>query len=197
MRRYKHLSYEERTLICHYASKGYGISWISQLLNRSKSTISTELKRNKNQTGYNPQSAHNRYYARRARACLLDHDINLQAYILDRLYERHTPEQISGRLKTYGDAEKGIRYINHESIYQWLYRRSKSCTFFFLVIMEEEGEVSVFIEGRSKRESLFTIVPIMFWIGKKQGILRQISSPLSVTSSMLLSSMRERHATAL
>ncbi len=118
------MSYEERTLIGPYASEGYGISWIGRLLNRSESTISTELKHNTNQTSYNPQTAHNRYDARRARASLIDQHINLQAYVLERIYEGHTPEQISGRLKAYGEAEKGIRYINHESIYQWLYKPS-------------------------------------------------------------------------
>lgn len=146
MRRYKHLSYEERTLIGHYASEGYGISGIGRLLNRSKSTILMEMKRNKNQTGYNPQTAHNLYYARRARASLLDQDINLQAYVLDRLYEGHTPEQISGRLKAYGEAEKGIRYINHESIYQWLYRPSQKKQKLYLLLPCHHGR-----RGRRKR----------------------------------------------
>lgn len=83
MRKYNHLSYEERTLIGHYISQGYVVTLISRLMKRSKSTISEGLKRNQNQTGYNPQTPHKHYRARRARLSLLDQDAGLQAYVLD------------------------------------------------------------------------------------------------------------------
>ena len=48
----------------------------------------------------------------------------MKAYILERLHEGFTPELISLRLKTFGKLE-GISYINHESIYQWIYQPSQ------------------------------------------------------------------------
>ena len=38
----------------------------------------------------------------------------------ERLQENWTPEQISGRLRAF--PEEDIPYVNHESIYQWLYK---------------------------------------------------------------------------
>ena len=146
MRSYTHLSYEERTLIGHYVEQGHGISRISRLMKRSKSTISTELKRNRNRLEYKADTAHQRYHARRARPSILDQDQTLKTYVLDRLYEGHTPEQISGRLKAYGEAEKGIRYINHESIYQWLYKPSQKKQKLYLLLPCHHGR-----RGRRRR----------------------------------------------
>lgn len=93
-------------------------------MERSKSSISRELKRNSNQKDYNPQTASNRYISRRQNLCRLDLDARLRAYVLDRLHEGFSPEIISLRLKTFGYLEE-IAYINHESIYQWLYKAAQ------------------------------------------------------------------------
>jgi IS30 family transposase len=97
------------------------VSQIAKRIGRNKSSISRELRRNSNQTIYNPQTACNRYLVRRERPWLLDSDAELRTYVLDRLYEGFSPETISLRLKKTGHIEK-IRYINYESIYAWLYR---------------------------------------------------------------------------
>ena len=121
MKRYTHLNQEERALISHYHDNGISIRDISRQLGRCASTISRELRRNSNAKSYNAATATNRYISRRARLCLLDQDQELCNYVLDRLREGISPEMISLRLKKFGNLEE-ICYINHESIYQWLYQ---------------------------------------------------------------------------
>ena len=121
MNKYTHLNLEERTLIAHYRDQEVSVSQIAKLIARHKSSVSRELRRNTNQTIYNPQTACSRYLVRRERACLLDRDAELRTYVLDRLYEGFSPETISGRLKKAGHIEN-VRYVNYESIYAWLYR---------------------------------------------------------------------------
>lgn len=119
MCQYTHLSVEERILISHYLGQGGSICSIAGKLGRSKSTISQEVRRNKNKHGYNPQTANKKYLLRRRRPLLLEKNTALRAYVVERLQEGHSPELIACRLKNY--PEKGIPYINHNSIYAWLY----------------------------------------------------------------------------
>lgn len=121
MKKYTYLSLDERVLISHYHEEGSSISEIARKMGRHKSTISRELHRNANKTGYKAITAQRRYISRRQRLCLLDQDLDLQRYVLERLYEGFTPELISLRLKTMGHIEQ-VGYVNHESIYSWLYQ---------------------------------------------------------------------------
>ena len=74
MRRYTHLSYEERAMIAHYLNNGQSLRWISRMLGRSPATIHREVRRNANKGGYVAPTAGDRYQARRARQCLLESD---------------------------------------------------------------------------------------------------------------------------
>jgi IS30 family transposase len=121
MKRYTHLKREERTLLAHFYEAGHSLTQIARDLGRSKSTISAEIARNRNKSGaYNPMTATRRYQVRLKRLSLLDQDLTLQHYVRDRLHEGHSPELIAYRLKRYPEA--GIRYINHNAIYDWLYK---------------------------------------------------------------------------
>lgn len=57
--------------------------------------------------------------ARRQRASRLDLMPELAAYVLERLNENWTPEQVSGWLRC--GHEPGLAYICHEAIYAWLH----------------------------------------------------------------------------
>lgn len=52
MRKYTHLSSEERTFIAHDHNQDMPISQMARALGRSKASIFRELKRNRNQGGY-------------------------------------------------------------------------------------------------------------------------------------------------
>ena len=65
MRGYTQLTQEERYQIYILKKAGYSQTAIAKLLERDKSTISRELRRNRGLKGYRPQQAHNLALARR------------------------------------------------------------------------------------------------------------------------------------
>ena len=123
MKKYTHITSEERTLIGHYVEQGLKVSQISRLIQRPKSTISREIRRNRNKRGVNnPPTACKRYRARRQRPSRLDTDLDLKRYVLNGLQaEGWSPGMIADGLKYCGSAE-GRQPISHESIYAWIYR---------------------------------------------------------------------------
>lgn len=120
MKGYKQLSLEERTILSLYHDKGMFQKEIAKFLNRCPSTISRELQRNSNKQNYVSTTAQHRALSRCSRFSRINLNPSLEQFIVEKLRENWTPEQISGRLKNF--PEVGIPYINHESIYQWLYK---------------------------------------------------------------------------
>jgi IS30 family transposase len=118
---------------------------IAQKVGRTVSTISRELSRNSNKVGYNPKTAERRYLSRRCKKSKLDLDEDLKAYVLNGLYEGHSPEMIALRLKRFGGLE-GIAPISHESIYRWLYRPPQKREKLYKLLVHHHGK-----RGRRKR----------------------------------------------
>lgn len=93
---------------------------IAKAVNRSPSSISRELRRNfpPERKVYTPRLAHMRaleYRKRRGRTeCLKSETI--RSYVISRLKEGWSPEQISGRMK-----KEKIGSVSHEAIYQFVY----------------------------------------------------------------------------
>jgi len=145
MKKYTHLSREERTLIAHYHDNGQSVKSISSLIGRPLSTITRELERNSNKSGYNAETAQKRYLSRRQKESKIDLDEDLKAYVLNGLYEGHSPEMIALRLKHFGDLE-GVAPVSHESIYRWLYRPSQKRKKFYKLLIRHHGR-----RGRRKR----------------------------------------------
>lgn len=122
MTQHSYLSSAERRLLAGWRQDGCGVREIARRLGRSPSTISRELRRNGPKTGaYRAEVADLRYRHRRRRRCVLERDKRLSAYVVDRLTEGWTPEQISGRLKFGWEA--GLRRIGVLAIYRWIDRR--------------------------------------------------------------------------
>ncbi len=145
MKKYTHLNEEERVLISHYHDNAISIGEIGRRLDRNKSSISRELRRNSNKEEYKPGTAKRRYLARRKKGRRIDKDASLRSYILERLHEGFSPELIALRLKTFGDLEE-ISYINHESIYQWLYLPAQKKEKLYKLLLCHHGR-----RGRRKR----------------------------------------------
>lgn len=122
MHHYKHLTLEERENILKFYTLGYSITKISELVNRNKSTISRELKRNMDSDGYYPSRSQEKYRKRRQkcrRQCLLDNPV-VFSYVKDKfLNHQWSPEQIDGRLKL----EKSDIQISYSTIYRGIYAR--------------------------------------------------------------------------
>lgn len=115
------LSAGERDLIAVWKGGGVKIREIARRLKRSPGTISDEIKRNSFNGHYVAIHAQaeteNRKQEARRRHPLKDQQI--YSYVLDKLREGWSPEQISGRL----ELEQGEKIIHHETIYQFVYKR--------------------------------------------------------------------------
>ena len=124
MRCYSHLSDDEREQIGLAKALGHSIGAIAQAIGRPKSTISRELSRNKLPSGrYSPLHAAGAYQLRRRREALIERDRALRTFVVDRLAEGWTPEQISGWLK--GGNERRLRAVSCETIYAFIYRAAQ------------------------------------------------------------------------
>ena len=88
MRRYSHLSDDEREQIGLARTLGHSIGAIARAIGRPKSTISRELSRNKLPSGrYSPLHAAGAYQLRRRREALIERDRALRTFVIDRLAE--------------------------------------------------------------------------------------------------------------
>ena len=118
MGEYKHISLDERKKIYMFKKEGKGVIAIAAELGRPPSSISRELKRNSIDIGYLPDSANEMYKKRRlGRKNKITSNEGLRAYIILKLQEGWSPEQISGRMKI----EKNTLNVSHETIYQFAY----------------------------------------------------------------------------
>ena len=124
MRCYSHLSDDEREQIGLLKALGQSIGVIAKSIRCPKSTVSRELSRNRLSSGrYSPLHAAGAYQLRRRREALIEKDSALLTFVLDRLAEGWTPEQISGWLK--GGKERCLRAVGCETIYLHLPRHPK------------------------------------------------------------------------
>jgi IS30 family transposase len=116
MRGYTQLTQEERYQIYILKKAGYCQTAIGKLLERDKSTISRELRRNRGLKGYRPQKAHNLALARRYGKAQprIGHRVWQLVEVLIR--DEWSPEQVVGRV----EMEQGVS-ISHEWIYQYVY----------------------------------------------------------------------------
>ena len=129
---YTHLSSWERDEIARLRSEGLSQTVIARTLGRSKSTISRELSRNRLPSGaYRPTYADGCYLARRERPRFLETNEALRGFVVERLAEDWTPEQISGRLKLGLD---GLPSLSFETIYAWIYSKARAADRLWLLL---------------------------------------------------------------
>lgn len=115
--RYTHLTQPERYQIHILHKAGHDQSEIARMLERSKSTISRELKRNCGQRGYRPKQAQEFSRARmRARENGRRVSADTWAFADAKLEQQWSPEQICGYLKA-----NDLPSVSHESLYQRIY----------------------------------------------------------------------------
>ena len=106
---YKHIIQEERYQIYALKKAGMSQSKIAEVIGRSPSTISRELKRNMGLRGYRPSQAQVKSDLRRALNARRI-DAATWSFAREKLLEEWSPEQISGHAN-----------ISHETVYQRIY----------------------------------------------------------------------------
>ncbi len=119
---YTHLTPFERGQIQALRTEGKSLTWIADRLGRNKTTVSRELRRNSTMNVYDAQRAQEQYQVRR-QACRpskrLEH-VPLWKYLIDKLGDGWSPEQVAGRLPLEHPDDPKMR-ICHEAIYQAIY----------------------------------------------------------------------------
>lgn len=118
---YKQLTGEDRDLLSLLKAQKKSLREIAVLLGRSPGTLSRELKRNGSPSGrgsYLPHLAQERAQQRKRKGHQRQRlrDLQLRAYVRQRLRRGWSPERIAGRWKLLGRSR-----ISHEAIYQWIY----------------------------------------------------------------------------
>ena len=117
-RNYEQLSLEDRCEIARLSANGSSVRQIAAALDRSPSTVSRELNRNRGaQVGYKPGYAQQQAKARRWKGSRLERDESLRAAVMERLASGWSPEQIAGRLAL----DQRRKVISYESIYRFIY----------------------------------------------------------------------------
>lgn len=122
--KYKRLGNPERESISRGLAQKRSIREIAREINRSPSTVSREIKRNSGKTGYRAFSASRRAStaaaSRRKGKSKIAKQSALQKYILKKLREEWSPQEISERLKKVYSWDM-VMQISHEAIYQYIY----------------------------------------------------------------------------
>ena len=99
MRTYTQLTREERYQIYVLKQAGHQQNEIAKMLDRHKSTISRELRRNRGLRGYRPKQAHRLALARRSAKVRPRFGSPIWRQIKVLIRQDWSPEQIAGRLK--------------------------------------------------------------------------------------------------
>ena len=123
---YVHLTSIERGQIQALRQEGKSLAYIADSLGRDKSSISRELRRNGTQKGYDAERAQKQYRQRRE-PCRPGKKLEympLWKYMLDKIGQGWTPEEMAGRLPIDYPDDLRMR-ISHEAIYQAIYSDSR------------------------------------------------------------------------
>ena len=123
----RHLTLAEREEIRVALSARMSLRAIARMLNRSPSTISREVTRNRGRRYYKAVDADKRAkrLAKRPKLGLLEHNSELRSIVVSKLELKWSPEQISGWLSVEYSRRQKMQ-VSHETIYKSLYVRSKS-----------------------------------------------------------------------
>jgi IS30 family transposase len=122
----QHLTAAEREEIRVALSAKMSLRPIARMLNRSPSTISREVARNRGRRYYKAVDADNRAkrMAKRPKSGVLELNPELRQIVISKLELKWSPEQISGWLGTEYSRKKHMR-VSHETIYKSIYVRAK------------------------------------------------------------------------
>jgi IS30 family transposase len=130
---YSHISSHERYVIYHLLLWGLSYREIGRRLNRHHTTISREAKRNGRIQGcywHEPAQQWADERKHKARHHRKQDNKRLYNYVMHRLKNEWSPEEISGRLITdYRDNE--MMRVSTECIYNWIYKDAQNNGYLF------------------------------------------------------------------
>ena len=157
MQYYNRLSIEERENINHYLELGMNITKIAEYLNRSKSTISREIKRGSINNNYSPSYSEERFISKLSRNKSLFLDNNLRDFVTDKIINcRWSPAAISGRLKSFPEPKLKASY---ETIYKFIFS-AEGISLNLPSYLKHKKKFRGFYHRKPKRNTIIDLVPI-------------------------------------
>lgn len=116
-----HFTYDDRVKLELLLSEGWSYKNIGKKINKVKSSISDEIKLNSVKGIYTAKKAHNKARQRRKQAKIqsmkIAIDAFLQEYIVSKIKQYWSPEDISGRIKF---IDTNVPYVATDTIYKYL-----------------------------------------------------------------------------
>lgn len=133
MAQMSNLTFIERQQIEFYLGCKLKKRQIAKLIGRDIAVVVRETQRNK--SPYFPYKAEIAQKAAERKSHKtnkrkLDQNEKLRRWVLARLYDKWSPEQIEGRLKKYPPPELEGVTITHEAIYQYIYQNKEDCSLY-------------------------------------------------------------------
>ena len=117
-----HLTVEEREVVAQMLNRGRNRAEIARRLDRSDSTISREVRRNRSRNGYGAVVAQKKAEARcsrRPRVCKMQRP-EVRRYVQERLRRYWSPDEIAGRSREDFPGDRD-RQVSHQTIYTWIH----------------------------------------------------------------------------
>ncbi|MFH1610986.1 MAG: IS30 family transposase [Patescibacteria group bacterium] len=120
----RRLTQLERQIIEIFSASGRSNKEIGRMLGRDRRVIDREIKRNKPEgRAYTAKLAQDLTLRREAKRCKkkLEKDEPLRTFVVEKLLDDFSPEQIAGVLKDEPPEHLKNKSVSHESIYQYVY----------------------------------------------------------------------------
>ncbi len=151
-RTFHHLNATARDRLEALLDAGEKQKEIAKILKVNKSTISREVKKRERKNGrYDADTAEHKAQIKRSRSkyqgMKIEKDPRLRKYIIERLKEKRSPDEISGRMRK----DKQPFFVNKNAIYAWLWssRGQRYCKYLCTKRYDRKTH-----SGSSKREMI-------------------------------------------
>jgi IS30 family transposase len=121
-----HFTVEERVILYGLLKTKIPKKNIAEIMQRDRSTIYREIKRNSGLRGYQPKQAQRKAEQRRLksrRSCKMA-DERIYASVTDKLRKRWSPDQIAGRTRLEFPRQRDL-WISRQTIYNWIWPRKR------------------------------------------------------------------------
>jgi transposase, IS30 family len=121
-----HFTVEERVILYGLLKRKTPRKNIAEIMQRDRSTIYREIKRNSGLRGYRPKQAQRKAEQRRLksrRTCKMADD-RIYAYVTDKLTKLWSPDQIAGRVRLDFPRQRDL-WISRQTIYNWIWPRKR------------------------------------------------------------------------
>ena len=158
------LTYYDRQKLQSWFRTKQSLRTIANLMAKDHSVLSREIRRNssRGRTGYRAdlaqaQTERRRHSRRRGK---LEQQPTLKEYVIRKLHEDWSPEEIAGRLKEVSVEETGGLTVSHETIYEYIYHKADKWEHLYLLLPQRRFKRRRWGGRRAKKALIPERIPI-------------------------------------